>query len=84
MATKKVSITDSGFSPTSVTAAKGDSVVFKNDSTAPKKVTFDVASLVGSSDLAAGAEWTYKFDSSGTFGLHVDDCPEHKVSVVVS
>lgn len=75
MATKKVSLTASGFSPSSVSCKAGDKVTFSNDTGAPATVTFDDPQpQVGSKPgpIAPGDTCDVTFGTAGTYTAHDD------------
>jgi hypothetical protein len=65
-ATKSVAITRSGFVPTSVTIAVGDTVTWTNNDTVNRSVVSD-AGLFSSGILAPGESFSHTFTQRGTF-----------------
>ena len=69
----RVSITDEGFSPSTITVTKDTKVVWVNDTAAPHKVGAnpypDASSLPGlkSDVIAPGESYGYTFKDAGTF-----------------
>ncbi|MEQ8192377.1 MAG: SUMF1/EgtB/PvdO family nonheme iron enzyme [Candidatus Eremiobacterota bacterium] len=63
-----VSILDTGdFYPSSIPISVGDTLYWVNNDDVVHTVTADDSSF-DSGDIAAGAEWSRKFDTAGTFG----------------
>lgn len=73
----EISMTDSGFSPATLTVKKGSTVVFKNNSTkarwpasAPHPTHTDYPGFDPKGPLAAGESWSFKFDQVGIWKYH--------------
>jgi plastocyanin len=70
----RISITEEGFSPATVTVEQGMTVVWSNDTAKPHRVGAnpypDASSLPGlqSGDIAPGDTYAYTFDAAGTYG----------------
>ncbi len=64
--TKEVSITDSGFSPSTLEVSPGDTVVWTNDGKAAHDATADDGTFQSGS-LSPGQNFTYTFDTEGTY-----------------
>lgn len=94
-----ISITDSGFSPNSITITKGDSVKWINNSSVPSHPASDphpahngyptTGGCVGStfdacSALQPGDSWTFKFDFTGSWGYHDHVNPSMRGTVIVT
>ncbi|MFA6042825.1 MAG: cupredoxin domain-containing protein [Patescibacteria group bacterium] len=87
--TKKVTITATGFSPASLTIAKGTAITWTNRSGSPAKVasnphptSTDLPGLV-SAILADGETYSYTFTQVGTWGYHDHEHPTVKGSIIV-
>jgi plastocyanin len=93
-----VTYTDSGFSPASVTIAKGGVVMFKNNSSAPMRVASDPhpthtnypdkggcsgSTFDSCNETAPGDSWVFVFDTAGNWGYHDHLNPKHKGIVIV-
>ncbi len=93
-----VTFTDNGFIPSTLTVAKGTTVVFVNNSAAALRVSSDphplhngypttggcVASTFDScSNIQPGGRWSFKFDTVGTWGYHDHLNPVLKGTIVV-
>ncbi len=94
-----VTYTDSGFSPATITVKKGDTVTFRNDSTAPMWVAANPhpvhtgypvgGGCIGSAfDECAGADpgssWSFTFDQVGSWGYHNHRRASDQGTVVVT
>lgn len=90
--------TDSGYSPSSLTVKKGDTVTFKNESAreiwpaSAKHPTHEVypatGGCIGSAfdacrGLKNGEEWSFTFNISGTWNYHDHLNPQHFGSIIV-
>jgi plastocyanin len=70
----RISITDEGFSPSTVTVAKGTTVVWVNDTAAPREVGSnpypDASSFPGlrSDAIGPGESYSFTFSALGTIG----------------
>lgn len=72
-----ISMTDSGFTPSTVTIKKGTKVNFVNNGTkliwpasAPHPTHTDYAAFDPKKGIAAGATWSFTFDKTGAWGFH--------------
>lgn len=65
-ATKEVSITDTGFGPTTLEVASGDTVVWTNDGTATHDVSADDGSFQ-SGPISPGQSFPFTFETEGTY-----------------
>ncbi len=94
-----VTYTDTGFSPASLTIAKGQTVIFQNASSSPMRVASDphpthngyptTGGCVGSTfdscmNILPGASWSFKFDYVGSWGYHNHLTPTQKGTIVVT
>jgi len=90
--------TDSGFSPSTLTVAKGTTVIFFNNASDAVRVASDPHPLhngypttggcVSSTfdacaNTAPGSQFDFKFDISGTWGFHNHLNPSEKGTIVV-
>jgi len=71
-----VKITSSGFSPKDVTVKVGETVVFTNDDSSPRNVTFDHDPIV-SEDVAPGAAFRHTVTAAGDHTYHDKNVPAH-------
>lgn len=70
-----VHITSSGFSPATLEASVGDTVVFENADSAVHTVTFDAAPIT-SGDVSPGATFRHTVTAAGDHAYHCDKHPE--------
>ena len=68
-ASATVSITSSGFNPSSVSVQPGDTVTWKNNDTTAHQVVSDTG-VFQSPKLAAGQSYSYKFDVESSYSYH--------------
>ncbi len=68
-ATASVSMANLAFSPTSLTVARGTTVVWTNNDATTHTVTSDTG-LFGSGNIAPGGTFSYTFNSAGTYAYH--------------
>jgi plastocyanin len=67
----QIQITESGFSPTTITVTKGQVVSWTNTDSKPHHIVSDLESLPFDSDsLNTKDEYTYIFDTVGTYSYH--------------
>jgi len=93
-----VTYTDSGFSPSTLTIKKGDTVIFKNTASDAMRVASNphpvhngypttggcVSSTFDScTNIAPGQSWSFKFDIVGTWGYHNHLNPNEGGTIVV-
>lgn len=83
MATKTVSITATGFSPTSRTIATTDSIKWTNNDTKSHQVVANSGSFV-SPTIAPGKSYTHTFNTAGTFHYHDALFPSRTGKIVVT
>jgi plastocyanin len=81
--THTVTIENQKYSPVSVTAAPGDTVLFINKDLVPHTVSALGVKGFDSGLIAAGGEWKLEAKSPGTFAYHCLLHPEMQGSVVV-
>jgi len=81
-ATKTVSITKTGFVPTTVTISTGDSITWKNADTRNHQVVSDRGSFV-SPILRPGQSYTFTFQASGTYKYRDGLYPDNRGTVEV-
>jgi len=77
-----VSITNTGFRPSSVTVAAGDNVTWTNNDAQRHQIVANTGSF-SSPVLAAKQSWSHTFRSGGTFAYHDGLHPALKASVTV-
>ncbi|MDP3999993.1 MAG: cupredoxin domain-containing protein [bacterium] len=71
-----VTLTESGFSPDTVTVDAGDSVVFRNASSSPMLIASNPhpqhtdLSALNSDTVKDGASYTFTFEQAGSWGFH--------------
>jgi plastocyanin len=89
--THTISMTDSAYSPVSLTVKKGDIVRFVNNGTkanwpasAPHPTHTDYAAFDPKQGIEAGKSWSFKFDRVGTWKYHDHLNPTHFGTVVVT
>ena len=87
----EIVMTDSGYTPSTVTVKKGTTVTFKNNGTkliwpasAPHPTHTDYPAFDPKVGIAAGASWSFKFDQVGTWRYHDHLNPTRFGSVVVT
>ena len=85
-----VSLTNSGFSPSTITISNGDSVTFVNNSSNmmwvasnPHPTHTDLPGFDEKQSIAQGQSWTYTFSVAGTHGYHNHINPSNKGVVIV-
>lgn len=93
-----VTYTDSGWSPSSITIRKGDTVIFKNTASDAMRVASNphpvhtgyptTGGCVGSTfdscaNIAPGSSWSFTFDFVGSWGYHNHMNPSEMGTVVV-
>jgi len=88
--TVAISYTDAGFSPTTVTINKGDSVTFTNNSNSsmwvasgPHPVHTNYPEFDQKTGVTKGQSYTFKFEKAGTWGFHNHQNPSKFGSVIV-
>lgn len=81
--------TEAGFSPERLVVHKGDMVIFRNASETPSWPASDLHPSHGTypafdpqEPLAPGTDWTFVFDTAGTWGFH-DHLAANEVGTVV-
>jgi len=82
-ATKTVSITATGFTPTSRTIATTDSLRWTNNDTKSHQVVANNGSFV-SPTIAPGKSYSHTFNTAGTFRYHDALFPSHTGKIVVT
>lgn len=80
---KNVAISNFAFSPSTVTVAAGDTVLWTNNDNVTHTVTSDTGSELGSSQLGQGQTYRHVFASAGTFAYHCTIHPSMHGSVTV-
>lgn len=82
----KVDITNSAFTPATVTVKKGTTVTWTNKDTIKHTVTPDeeTADFKGSELLAQEATYSWTFDKAGTYTYYCQPHPDMKGTVVVT
>jgi len=83
MATKTVSITATGFNPTSRTIATTDSIKWTNNDTKSHQVVANNGSFV-SPTIAPGKSYSHTFNTAGTFRYHDALFPSRTGKIVVT
>lgn len=78
-----VHITSSGFSPATLEAAVGDTVVFENADATVHTVTFDAAPIT-SGDISPAATFRHTVTAAGDHAYHCDKHPEMRGVLKVS
>lgn len=75
--TVEVTYTTAGFSPSTITIKKGDTVKFINNTSSgikpasnPHPVHTDYPEFVSPDDIAQGGSWSFTFTKVGTWGYH--------------
>jgi plastocyanin len=86
-----VSFTSKGFSPTSLTIKKGQTVTFVNNSAGQMWVSAnpfpsgaDYPAFNEKNGAAAGASWSFTFDKTGTWFYHNHFSPAQGAKIVVN
>ena len=86
----EVSITDSGFVPSTIVVAKGAKVVWKNDSASPRRIGSNpypdhtsLPSLYSKDVIAPGQTYSYTFNDAGEWGYSDYTVPTNTATVVV-
>lgn len=89
--TQTVTLTDSGFSPTSITVVRGQSITFVNNSSGkmwvasnPFPSSSEYPDFNEKTGIANGDSWTFTFGQSGTWFYHNHYSPATGAKVVVS
>jgi plastocyanin len=81
----RVDISNFAFSPASLTVAKGSTVVWTNNDSAPHNITFDNSGIPASPTMQpGGATYSYTFTSAGTYAYHCSIHPNMLGQVVVT
>src|ERR1041385_1098052 len=83
VATVKVMMTSSKYSPATIQIAKGETVEWLNDDLTPHTVTSDSGGELNSGSVDVGATWRHTFNQPGTFSYFCTFHRERKGSVVV-
>lgn len=84
-----VTLTESGFSPDTVTIDSGESVTFRNQSGSPMVVASNPhpqhtdLSELQSDTIGDGSTYTFTFGKAGTFGVHNHLNPSQTTKVTV-
>lgn len=74
-----------GFSPTTLTVAKGTKVVWTNASDAPHTVTSDTGTTLASSTIdPSGGTFSFTFTQPGTYSYHCTIHPYMKGTITVT
>lgn len=87
--TVTVRFTDSGFSPSSITVAAGDSITFLNESnrtvdpSSDPHPTHTINPELNVGDLAPGASKTITVTKTGQWGMHDHLDPSEQLTVIV-
>jgi amicyanin len=82
-----VILQDLAFSPTSVTVKKGTTVTWTNHDSVKHDVESDTDSPAGGLDsplLAKGEQFSFTFDTAGTYKYHCNPHPFMKATVTVT
>lgn len=82
-ATKTVQITKNGFTPSTLTVAEGDTIVWHNADTKTHQVVADSGAFA-SPALRAGASWSYTATRAGTFRYRDTYATTHRGTVTVT
>ncbi len=84
--TNSVSIADFSFTPQIISIPVGTTVTWKNNSTASHNhtVTSDTVGLFDSGLITPGANFSFQFNSPGTFSYHCTIHPSMTASVIVT
>ena len=77
------SIANFAFDPGTITVKNGDTVTWKNNDTAPHTVTGDNGGPA-SPRLLPGAQYSYTFNTAGTFAYHCAIHPNMRATVIVT
>lgn len=89
---KKVTVnyTNSGFSPSTITIKKGDTVVFVNQSSGsmwvasnPHPTHTDYPAFDEKAAVSSGSSWSFTFDKTGSWGYHNHKDPSSLGTIVV-
>lgn len=84
--TNSVTITDFAFAPANITIKKGTTVTWTNQDSAAHTVTPDSPSdaFKGSELFGRGQNYSFTFDTPGTYAYHCTPHPTMKGTVVVT
>ena len=79
----QVSIQNFAFQPATIQVARGTTVTWTNDDSAPHTVTFRNGGMSGSGTLQRGQNFSYTFDTAGTYTYYCGVHPSMIGTVIV-
>jgi len=85
-----INIQNFAFNPASITVPKGTTVTWVNEDTADHQIINDAQGSTGqgtvftSSSLQKGAQYSFRFDTPGTYPYHCSIHPSMKATVIVT
>lgn len=81
--TNSIAIKDFAFSPPEITIKKGETVVWKNEDSAPHTVVSDSGNEIDSPSLSNGQMYSHTFNTAGTYAYHCSIHPNMKARIIV-
>lgn len=78
-----VAIEGFAFGPKSLNIKKGETIVWANNDSVPHTVTSDTGTTLASQTLNKGGNYSFTFNSAGTFSYHCAFHPSMKGTIVV-